>query len=125
MDLFDIFNYVYIEYIISILLFTELLKKYLAKPKSKFWSHPKWLTLAVSIGLGIIEAKYKMTTEEGLNYSKLFISFGVTTIFYDYLIKIIKDIALSKFQKIEKEVEEKKEEPAKEEDKPEESKENK
>jgi hypothetical protein len=88
----DLLQYIYIEYIFCVLILTEILKVYLPKPTNPFWAHPKWLTLFVGVGIAVLEAKYRLASPEGLDQSKLFISFGVTTLFYDYIIKIVKDL---------------------------------
>jgi len=107
-DFFGIFqNIIYLEYIIGVVMVTEILKTYLPKPKSEFWSHPKWLTLFIGIGLGIVDAQYRLTTADGLNYSKLITSFGIATLSYDYIVKIIKDswqLILNKLKKANDEV---------------------
>lgn len=86
MEEFKILEYIYVELTLGILFITEILRKYLPKPKSAFWKHPKWLTLLVGVGLSAAEYFHR----DAVDLSKLVLSLGSSVLFYDYFWKLVK-----------------------------------
>lgn len=77
-------NYIYPEFVLAVVVITELLKKY-------FTYHPKWTTLIIASVCAAIDITVRLTNDLELNYWFLLISFGIAVLGYDYLIKPIKD----------------------------------
>lgn len=80
--------YLYIEYTIAIILFTQLVKKAFNELQ---W-HPKWTTFWVTFILGVLGAIIKISYQhETIEPFKLINSFALACLAYDYLIKVILD----------------------------------
>lgn len=85
--------YVYIEYVLAVLLFTELVKKAFAEADL----HPKWVTLGVAIVMAIVGVVIQLSIlHNAIEFWKLITSVGVSCLCYDYLLKPIKDKFFSK-----------------------------
>lgn len=95
MEDIDLLKYIYIEYAITVLIFTDL-AKWLVKKIDKPWAQylavkePKWLTLIVAAILSV--ADYLLISRgDSFNFYQALISFGVAVLGYDYIWKLIKD----------------------------------
>jgi hypothetical protein len=77
--------FIYVEYTIAVILFTELLKM-------KTGLHAKWVSLVVGVVFGLLGVFLKLfILAEGVQVWKLLISFAVANVFYDYVLKVIYD----------------------------------
>lgn len=91
----DLLKYIYIEYSLAVIIVTELARLFLRKIKTKATQYlsveePKWLTLIVASLLSV--ADYLLVSKgDSFNFYQSLISFGVATLGYDYVIKLIKD----------------------------------
>lgn len=92
---FDLWKYVYWEYSIAVLFFTEMFKM-LLKDLPNIWVqrvvviNPKWLTLIIAVILGI--GDWIFIDRGAPNYYQILISFGLAVIGYDYGLKLFKDL---------------------------------
>lgn len=77
--------FIYVEYTIAVILFTELLKK-------KLGVHAKWTSLIVGVVFALMGIFLRtIVLHEGVNVWKLIISYSVANVFYDYVLKVIID----------------------------------
>ena len=75
----------YVEYTVAVILFTELIRKQMNL-------HAKWVSLLVGVifaGLGVVLKTIAL--HEGVSVWKLIISYSMANVFYDYVLKVIKD----------------------------------
>lgn len=92
---FDLSRYIFWEYSLAVMFFTEMFKMLL---KGVTWNwvtvvtvtNPKWLTLIVAFILGLGDWMFIDRGEP--NYYQLLISFALAVIGYDYGLKLIKDL---------------------------------
>jgi hypothetical protein len=92
---FEFWKYIYWEYSIAVLLFSELIKLLVKGSTSKFlntitFDRPKWMVLIVAIILGI--GDWIFIDKGAPNYYQLLISFALAVVGYDYGLKLIKDL---------------------------------
>lgn len=83
----DVLNnpFLYVEYTIAVILFTELLKQ-------KTGMHYKWVSLIVGLVFAIIGVFLKVIVlHDGVNVWKIITSYAVANVFYDYVLKVIYD----------------------------------
>lgn len=89
----EIFNqinlYIYPEYVVAVIVITALVR-YLFYGIDKA-IHAKWITLVIGVVLGVVGYALKTLASEQYDFFKVLISFGVSTLGYDYLWKVIKD----------------------------------
>lgn len=92
----DLAKYIYIEYTVAVLLFSELAKILLKKMNIKWIQfiaveEPKWLTLIVAVIFSL--ADWIFVSKGGhFNFYQTAISFGLAVLGYDYGLKIVKDL---------------------------------
>lgn len=91
----DLLKYIYIEYSLAVIIVTELARLFLRKVKTKVTQYlaveePKWLTLAVAAVLSVADYLF-VSKGDSFNLYQSLISFGVSVLGYDYVIKLIKD----------------------------------
>jgi hypothetical protein len=91
----DLIKYIYWEYTVAVLFFTEVFKLLFKDTTSKFIYkiavyNPKWLTLILAVVIGVGDWIFIDRGEP--NYYQLLISFGLSVLGYDYGLKIIKDL---------------------------------
>ena len=91
----DLSKYIYWEYSLAVLLFSELVKMLLKNVQLKWIQeivvvNPKWLTLIVAVILGVGDWVFIDRGEP--NYYQLIISFGLAVLGYDYGLKLVKDM---------------------------------
>ena len=80
--------YIYIEYVLAVVLLTEMVKKAFAEADL----HPKWVTLGVAVVMAIVGMIIQLSIlNNAIEFWKLISSVGVACLFYDYIIKVIKD----------------------------------
>lgn len=92
--LIPINTYIYPEYVLAVILFTALVRYMFYGIDNVV--HPKWITLIVGLILGV--AGYAIKTLQGEQYElfKVLISFGLSTLGYDYFWKVVKDLIKQK-----------------------------
>lgn len=95
MEDFKLFEYIYWQFSISVLIGTEIMRFFFSKlslvPASLkyiFVKEPKWLTLIVALIMGA--ASWSAIKAE-FDINRAVISFGVAVLGYDYVWKLIKD----------------------------------
>lgn len=91
----DLLKYIYIEYSLAVIIVTELARLFLRKVKTKVTQYlaveePKWLTLAVAAILSVADYWF-VSKGDSFNLYQSLISFGISVLGYDYVIKLIKD----------------------------------
>lgn len=80
--------YVYVEYVLAVLMFTEVIKKAVQEADL----HPKWVTFGVAVVMALVGVVLETgLMHNAVNFWKLITSFGVSIIGYDYFMKPIKD----------------------------------
>lgn len=95
MEDIDLLKYIYVEYSIGVLVFTELARLFLKKIPVKFTQYisveePKWITLIVAVILSVLD--YLLISKgDSFNFYQALISFGISVLGYDYVWKLIKD----------------------------------
>lgn len=82
-------HYLYPEYVVAVIIITALVR-WLFKGID-IAIHPKWITLFVGVVLAILGFAWKTFAQEEYKIFKVLISFGVSTLGYDYFWKVIKD----------------------------------
>lgn len=92
----ELSKYIYIEYTIAVLLFSELSKILLKKVPQKFIqfiavTEPKWLTLMIAVVFAIGDWLF-VSKGHNFNFYQMAISFGLAVLGYDYGLKLIKDL---------------------------------
>ncbi len=88
MEIFGLFDqYIYVEYLIAVIVVTELLKNYVSTTRI----HIKWLTLIIAGILSPVEYFVTQMTGASIDWWKVIISFAVSVISYDYVWKVVKD----------------------------------
>lgn len=88
-------NYLYPEYVVAVIVITALVRKLFYGIDQVI--HPKWITLIIGVILGVVGYAMKTLQEEQYDVFKVLISFGLSTLGYDYFWKVITD-ALSRKQ---------------------------
>jgi hypothetical protein len=91
----DLVKYIYWEYTVAVLFFTEVFKLLFKDTSNNFLKriavdNPKWLTLILAVVIGIGDWVFIDRGEP--NYYQLLISFGLAVLGYDYGLKIFKDL---------------------------------
>lgn len=85
--------YIYIEYVLAVIFLTELVKKAFAEADL----HPKWITLGVAVVMAVVGVVIQISIlHNAIEFWKLVTSVGVACMFYDYILKVIKDKFFSK-----------------------------
>ena len=92
----DLAKYIYIEYSVAVLLFSELAKLLLKKLPYKFIqiiavSEPKYITLVVATVFAVVDYVF-VGGLKSFNFWQITISFGLAVLGYDYGLKLIKDL---------------------------------
>lgn len=88
MEAIKILDYIYIETILMIIVFSEVFKKYV--PTGRL--HPKWQTLIVAVLVGGIGYGFKeLFFSQPLDLTKYILSIGFSNLAYDYFWKPIRD----------------------------------
>lgn len=95
MEDFDLGKYIYWEYSLSVLIFTELARVLLKKINTRFVQiitieQPKWVTLFVAVSLAAIDWLVFGNGKE-FHFYQFIISFGCAVLGYDYVVKLVKD----------------------------------
>lgn len=82
--LLDITNYIYYELTLGIIVVTMVINKLF---NMKAWVHSKWTSLAVAAFGGLVH----YLTHVDSDVWKIVISFSVSVLAYDYIVKVIQD----------------------------------
>ena len=85
----QITEYIYPGYVIAVIFATTWIRWVF--PEIDKIIHPKWITLFTAAVLGVVGFVFKMYPGENFNVFKCVISFGVATLGYDYIVKVVKD----------------------------------
>lgn len=93
MDFTWLSQYVYVEIILLVTVFTQILKRYLKGGRTKLAKlTPKWLTLLTAVFFfGVIYVFRKSAFDEDVNVLKYILSFGISIVVYDYAWKPLQD----------------------------------
>jgi len=79
------------EYIAAVIIAVDVLKIFV-----KLNLNPKWITLAVAVVFAIIHVVFFMNEVTSNTWWKLVNSFGIAVLLYDYGVKPIKDLIITR-----------------------------
>ncbi len=93
----EITNYLYPGYVIAVIFATTWIRWVITDIDKIV--HPKWVTLIVATILGLVGFVFNLYPGEHFDAFKCVISFGVATLGYDYIVKVVKDKLFPKTDK--------------------------